>query len=254
MFSSIWAALVAPALMLASGSALGVAVPTSALAFGFCGVLVVYGVDRLRDLDRDRSTSPARSAFVARHRARLVTLYGAAALVGAGAALALPRPAWALAAVAGGLGLLHRRLKHVPLLKTGYVTLAWVVVTVGIPACTHPSATARAGSGSLAAVALVVGAAIAANLVVSNLRDGESGAAFVGPQTALRVALGCCAAAGLLALAADEAGLAAIPAVQAAAIVGLARGPADPERYGLLQIDGALTAGAVLSLVPSWIA
>ena len=38
------------------------------------------------------------------------------------------------------------------------------------------------------------------------------------------------------------------------AILGLARGPADPERYGLLQIDGALTAGAVLSLLPSWIA
>ena len=49
-------------------------------ALAAAGTLVVYNVDRLRDLEKDRLTAPARSAFVERWRGPLLALTAAAAV------------------------------------------------------------------------------------------------------------------------------------------------------------------------------
>ena len=100
-FSSTVAAAIAALLVSAAGAAMGVAVPTAALGLAAAGTLFVYNVDRLRDLDADRETAPARTAFVERHRAPLRATAGIAALVGMGCAALLPPRAWILCA--GGL-------------------------------------------------------------------------------------------------------------------------------------------------------
>lgn len=241
MFTSLWAALVAPLLMLATAAASGFALPPAAAWLGFAGTLFVYGVDRLRDSQRDRSTTPARSAFVERHARPLVALAAISAVAAGVAALGLPTTSWAVCAVALVPGLLHRRLKHIAFAKTLYVTFAWLAVCIGVPV-----SAAGAVPSSAAPAAAVLGLAIAANLVASNLRDGESGASRM-PATALLVALALCAAGTLLALGLGGAArwLAPIPALELAAIAGLATGPGDRERYGMVVIDGALWLGAV---------
>ncbi|MCA9512339.1 MAG: hypothetical protein KC560_16640, partial [Myxococcales bacterium] len=90
VFSSAWTGAAAVALTAAAARALGVEAPPAALALAFGGTLVVYTVDRLRDLERDRLTSPARSAFVARHRGALAAAVAIAAAASGAAALALP--------------------------------------------------------------------------------------------------------------------------------------------------------------------
>jgi 4-hydroxybenzoate polyprenyltransferase len=225
--------------MYAASTALEIALPVEAAALGFSGTLLVYGVDRLRDVERDRETTPARTAFVERHRRALIALCALAAIGSATAALKLPPTVWLVCGIAGLPGLMHRRLKHVPIAKTAYVTFAWLVVCVGVPV--------EAGGASPSAAmptAAVLGLALAGNLMASNLRDRESGAALVSSQTALLTALATCAGGVLAALALDLALLAPIPLLQLAAVAGLAAQPHDLERYGLVVVDGALLVGA----------
>ena len=61
-YLGLWPAGVAAGLVGVSGLAFGRALAEPALlhlmAFAFCGTTVVYDVDRLRDLERDRRTAP----------------------------------------------------------------------------------------------------------------------------------------------------------------------------------------------------
>jgi hypothetical protein len=67
-FSSIWVAAAAGALCASAALAMGVTPTFSVAGIAVSGTLFVYNVDRLRDLDRDRATTPERSAFVERNR------------------------------------------------------------------------------------------------------------------------------------------------------------------------------------------
>ena len=73
-FSAVLPASVAGTLVMVAGfSLVGEALYLSA-GLAFAGTLVVYNVDRLRDLERDRRSSPRRSAFVSQHSSLLVGL------------------------------------------------------------------------------------------------------------------------------------------------------------------------------------
>lgn len=239
-YSSLWVALAALCLTAAASRAMGVALSGPVLALAFCGTLVVYNVDRLRDLPRDRVTAPLRSAFVSRHRRWLLVLVGAA-LAGSLAGIRDLETAAAIGMLAvAALGLLHRRLKRFALGKPLYVSAAWVAVTVGVPAL-QGERPAHVGW-----VAAIIGLSIFANVIASNLRDGEAAMAAWGAPLPLRVArivAGSGVALGLLAPAPLRP-LLAVPLATAAAL-----GPfrAD-ERYGLLVVDGALWLGALGAL------
>lgn len=225
--------------MYAAAEASGLQLPASAAVLGFAGTLVVYGLDRLRDLPRDRAPKPARSAFVAGHAGALRALYALAVPVGAIALAQLPPASWLPVGLAGGLGLFHRRLKGIPLLELAYVTVAWVTVCVGLPVA--------AAQGSLAAAwppAAVLAFVLAANLVASNA--AEPGADHGRPLPVAGIVL---CTAGLVACALPGANaLWPIALFELLAVAGLAAQPADTERYGPLVIDGALSVGGAVSL------
>lgn len=241
LWSSAWLGLAAAALTAAAARALGLSPAPALLGLAFGGTLAVYVIDRVRDLPRDRVTAPERAAFVARNRSALLALAGLGAGVAGLASLALgPRPL-VLAAAVGALGLAHRRLKRFAAAKPVYLTFAWTAVPVGLPAASDPAA-AHAGW-----VAAVVGAAVLANVVLSNLRDREALAGRLGAKRALPLA-GAIALAGLAAALLGPAPvrpLAALPLAMAAAVLGFR----PSERYGALCVDGALLAGALLALV-----
>src|SRR5512145_466602 len=121
-WSSLWLALTAAALAAAASRALEVAPAPAVLGLAFGGTVVIYVVDRLRDLARDRTSAPERAAFVERHRRALLVLAGLAGGLGAGSALALRPPALLLALAVGALGLLHRRMKRWFFVKPLYLT------------------------------------------------------------------------------------------------------------------------------------
>ena len=239
-YSSLWVAGAAAALTAAASQGMGVALSGPVLGLVFCGTLVVYNVDRLRDLPQDFATAPLRSAFVRRHRTGLRGLVVVALAGSFVLARVLDPPALGALGVVAALGLLHRRLKRFALWKPFYVSAAWVVVCVGVPAL-QGECPAHVGW-----VAAVIGLSILANVIASNLRDGEAVMAAWGAQMPLRVARGVAASGVALALLAPGPlrPLLTVPLATAAAL-----GPfrAD-ERYGLLVVDGALWLGALGAL------
>jgi hypothetical protein len=235
-FSSLWVAAAAAALAAACSLAMGVPVAAAAVGLAFAGTLVVYNVDRLRDLDADRTTAPDRSAFVAEHGGALALLTLAAAAGSLVFALAAGPRAWAVLVPILGLGLLHRRIKHLGFGKSAYITGAWLGVVAGVPAVIDPAATQLAWALGITAPALF------ANAVASNVRDADVAAARFGPRPALGVARAC-AALGVAVAAAAPMPARSLIAVPAATLLALL--PFRPgERYGLLLVDGALLAGA----------
>jgi hypothetical protein len=237
-FSSLWLAAAAGALVAAASLAMGADVDPRALLLATTGTLVVYNVDRLRDVERDRQTRPERSAFVDRHRVPLVALSAVSGLGAAAAAAAADLCATAVLAPALAAGLAHRRLKHFRAAKPLYIVAAWLLVVVALPWCLAP-APAHAGW-----VAAMLGAAILANAVASNVRDGET-LPLLGASRALNLARAVALLGALLALVAPEPvrALAVVPGVTLLVLL-----PFRPsERYGLLGVDGALLAGALLA-------
>ncbi|HTY16643.1 MAG TPA: hypothetical protein VMH82_02835 [Myxococcota bacterium] len=243
-FSSVWVAAAATALAAAASRSFGAPQSPELLALAFAGTLAVYSLDRLRDVARDRMTAPSRSTWVERHWNAIAGTAAIAALAAGVCAVVLGPAAIAAAAAAGGLGALHRRLKHVPFAKSLYVAAAWLAVTVALPAAVaRPPPSAAAFGWS----ATTVGLALVANAIASSARDAEAGAAVIGRERALRLALACAlagAGAGLVAPRPQRA-LAAVAIATAAALVGFRPG----ERYGLLILDGALTLGALWTFV-----
>ncbi len=240
-YASVWVGAAAGALCTAASLALGVSPDPAAIGVAVAGTVVVYNVDRLRDLARDRATSPRRSAFVDAHAGRLRALTAVAALASAACAVRLGGRAVLVLLPVLAVGLAHRRLKGVPVLKPTYITAAWIAVVVGLPAVASP------GAENAAWVAAVLAAAIFANAVASNVRDRELAVAWIGPARALGAARSCAGLGALLALAAPPPvrPLVAVPALTLAA---LARGRMT-ERYGLVVVDGALPLGAVVAIV-----
>jgi 4-hydroxybenzoate polyprenyltransferase len=243
LFSSLWVSAAAAALCAGASRAFGVAPAAGPLLVAFGGTLAVYNLDRLRDLARDRASAPARSAFVERHFGVLAGLAaGGAALGGLGAALAGPRALLPLAA-ALPLALAHRRLKRLWMAKALYVTAGWLLVVVGVPAA---AAEGGAPARAVAWVSLVVGLALLANAIASNVRDREAAAAVLGRDRALRIASGAAVASLAAALAAPAPArcLVGLAAAMLAAVLAFRPG----ERYGLAVVDGALLAGGLAAL------
>jgi len=239
VYSSLWLAAAAAALLAAASRALELPVDPRLVGLAACGTLVVYNVDRLRDLERDRLTTPARSAFVTRWRRPLVGLTLAAGCAAALLAWLCGPRALAVLAPTAAAGLLHRRLKHLVWAKGAYIALAWTAVTVGLP-------WALAGRAAQpAATALVVLLAVYANAIASNVRDAEAGAARVGLARALQLAR-LLAAVGVVVAALGPAPLRPLLAVPLLTLLALLAFRAD-ERYGLVVVDGALLAGALFA-------
>jgi hypothetical protein len=243
-FSSLLPAGVAAVMVLAAAAALGMAIPWSSVGLAAAGTLVVYNVDRLRDVDRDRQTAPLRSRFVSRHRTRLQLLTLAAGVACAAFAAFVPRAAIGLCGGVLAVGLLHRRLKRFEIWKRIYVTVAWVAVTAGLPAV---GAAGAAGAGWLLAVYT---AAIASNLAASTLRGADPAAASSAPLLSLARALSASGAILALVGPPEMRPLVWLPLAQLLALATFR----PSERYSLVAIDGSLGLGASVSLAAKLLA
>ena len=218
---------------------MGVSPPIAAIGIAASGTLFVYNIDRLRDLEQDFATTPLRSAFIVRHARAVAALTVVSAVAAAGFAAVLGWRALLLLLPALVLGLLHRRLKRVPYAKPAYITTAWLVVVVGLPASLAPSV------AHAIPVAAVLGLSIAANVIASNLRDRESHS----PRAALHIARGLATAGVIAALLSPDpvTPLVGVPALTFAALLRRRL----TERYGLLVVDGALLVGAAIAI--AWV-
>jgi hypothetical protein len=135
------------------------------------------------------------------------------------------------------LGFFHRRVKRLAFAKSSYVTLAWVCVVVIFPAV------ALGAARHVGWAAVVVGAALQANAIASNVRDGEAVVPRLGRRRALGLARGA-AGLGVVLAALAPAPVRALFWVPAATGLTLWRFRAD-EGYGLVVVDGALLLGGL---------
>ncbi len=200
----------------------------------------MYGLDRLRDIERDRATSPQRTEFVLRYRAPLSIALGLAALTLGVTLLLIPPAAAVLCVAVGAIGLLHRRLKGWASLKTLYVSAAWVAICAGLPGIITGF---DARVGWLASVLFL---SFSANLIASNVRDAESHWLRERPESLLRLARGMAVLGiGVALLSPSELRcLVWIPLAESLAL-GFFR---PSEHYGELAVDGALLVGALAAL------
>lgn len=238
VFSGLWVAMAAAALVVAVTLALGAAPDPRVVTLAFAGTFAVYGVDRVRDHARDAERAPVRSAFVRRNRRLLAACIAVSGAIAAACALALGPRTVVLAGVAGAIGLLHRRLKERILFKAGYITAVWLIVVVGLPAlAATPAAT------TLMWICALIGPSLLANAIAFNVRDQEALVARLGRRRALAIAITWAAFPLLLACFAprDQRPLAAIPLATLLALLGFR----SDERYAHVVVDGALLVGAV---------
>jgi len=239
VFSNLWAAAAAGALVAASSRAMGAAIRPEAVGLAFSGTLVVYNVDRLRDLQRDWHGAPDRSAFVTERGRRLLALTVAAALASLGFSIGAGWSAvWALLPVLV-MGLFHRRLKHFENATILYVAAAWTWVGFGLPAVLAPDAR------NLLWVAAILALTLLANVIAFNVRDETARIERVRRPGALRVGRVCAAlgvALGAFAPAPSGA-LVSIPLATLLALIGFQ----PTERYSPLVVDGALLVGSLLA-------
>jgi len=241
VFSNLWMATAAGALVAATSRAMGTAIRPEAVGLAFSGTLVVYNVDRLRDLQRDRRSSPDRSAFVAERAGRLSALIVAAAIASLSISIRAGWSAvWALLPVLV-MGLSHRRLKRFENAKILYVAAAWTWVGFGLPAVL------AADARNLRWVAAILALTMIANVIAFNVRDETTRIERVRRRGALRIGRVCAAVgAGLCAFAPAPSGaLVAIPLATLLALIGFQ----PTERYGPLVVDGALLVGSLLAAV-----
>lgn len=244
-FSSGLAASIGASLSLVASGVLGVSDPASWAFLAGSGTFIIYSLDRLRDLDRDRAISPLRTAFVLRNRQRLYAAVSIAA-IGFVATLLLAPPSIILLCLAIGLvGLFHRRLKQAAALKTAYVSLAWVAGCVGIPWL----ASGRASGGPWIAGILL--ASLAANLIASNLRDGQGEAREPTDRGSAAQVLWLARGMAVLAITIVLISPAALRALIWIPICeGLTLARFRPtERYGHIAVDGGLLVGALLASI-----
>jgi len=240
-YSSILAAGVAGTLTSAASLAFALPFEPAVVALATSGTLVVYNIDRLRDLARDRDLAPLRSAFIERNRKQLGAITLLAAVSSAVCALQISRAAWLLCGSVLALGLLHRRLKSIRGVKTFYLTSSWLAIVLGLPlAARYPGSLPDAER--IYWVSAVVGCAILSNLMASNLgrrrapQRSHLGAAIA--VAGLGIALALVAPRALLCLA-------LIPGAEFAALSRFREG----ERYGAVVVDGALLVGACGAIV-----
>jgi len=240
VFSSVWLTAAVGALCAAASLSMGFRPVPSVVAIACAGTLVVYIADRLRDLDHDREAAPARSAFIARHVGAMKCLGLGAGAVALGLAATLPMSAVLLLAPVLVVGLAHRRLKQIPFAGAAYIAVAWLVVVVGLPAVVDGHA------ANIGWVAAVIGVALLASTIASDVRDVGASFNRLRPGVAVRIArvlsvLGLAVAA--LAPASVQP-LAAVPAFTLASVIWFRSG----ERYGLVVVDGALLVGAIAAI------
>jgi 4-hydroxybenzoate polyprenyltransferase len=240
VFSNLWMATAAGALVAAASRAMGTAIRPEAVGLAFAGTLVVYNVDRLRDLHRDQHASRDRSAFIAEHEGRLSALTGVAA---AASLYFGARAGWLAALVllpVLGVGLLHRRLKRFENAKIVYIAASWTCVGFGLPAVLAPDAQ------SLHWVASILTAAMLANVIAFNVREEGAHVERVRRWRALQVARVCAGiGVALGALAPSPPGaLVAIPLMTLLALVGYQ----PTERFSPLFVDGALLVGSLIAV------
>jgi 4-hydroxybenzoate polyprenyltransferase len=239
-FGNLVVAGAAAALTAAASLAMGLRPDPRVAILAGGGTLAIYGLDRLRDVARDRLTAPQRAAFVERHRraiAAMSALGGVAAAVAG--ALAGPR-CLAVAAAVAALGLAHRRLKRFRIAKPAYLIVSWTAVAVALPLAEGPA------GHHIARVTGVVLFALWSNVILSNLKDREAAVAIVGPRLARRAAVLWSAVGTGLELASPVPipHLAPLPLAMGIAALGFRRS----ERYAVWGVDGALLLGALIAL------
>jgi len=240
VFSNLWMAAAAGALVAAASRAMGTAIRPEAVGLPFAGTLVIYNIDRLRDLHRDQHASRDRSAFVTEHAGRLIGLSGAAA---AASLFFGARAGWLAALMllpVLGVGLFHRRLKRFENAKIVYIAASWTCVGCGLPAALASDAQ------GIQWVASILAATMLANVIAFNVRDEGARVERVKRRHALQVARVCAGigvALGALAPSPPDA-IVVIPLATLLALVGYR----PTERFSPLFVDGALLIGSLIAV------
>ncbi len=158
------AAMLATALAIYTFIFLNTGINYMLLVLIFCGTLVIYNIDHLRDVNFDQATNPQRVNFIIHNKSLIYLLTGLSILVSILTIYYLGFNILPILVIPFIFGLLHRRIKSNPLISATYITLSWLIVTVWLPAYV-------AGKlNDVVLLAIVIGIFLFCNAYTSSLR------------------------------------------------------------------------------------
>ncbi len=100
----------------------------------FCGTLVIYNLDHLKDINSDKNTNPKRVNFIIRNKRLIYLITGLSMILSLLAVYNLGIKLLPIILLPFLLGIMHRIIKNSPLFSAVYITLSWLMITVYLPA------------------------------------------------------------------------------------------------------------------------
>ena len=100
----------------------------------FCGTLVIYNLDHLKDINSDKNTNPKRVNFIKDNTRLIYLITGLSMLLSLLAVYHLGIRILPIIVLPFLLGLIHRIIKNSPLFSALYITLSWLMITLYLPA------------------------------------------------------------------------------------------------------------------------
>ena len=100
----------------------------------FCGTLVIYNLDHLKDIKSDKATNPLRVNFIINNKRLIYLITVLSMILSVLAVYYLGIKLIPIILLPFLLGLIHRIIKNSPLFSAVYITLSWLMITVFLPA------------------------------------------------------------------------------------------------------------------------
>ncbi len=128
------AAMLATSIAIFTFLFLGTGINYILLVLIFCGTLVIYNLDHLKDINSDKATNPKRVNFIINNKRLIYLITGISMILSVSAVYYFGIKLIPIIALPFLLGIVHRIIKNSPLFSAVYITLSWLMITVFLPA------------------------------------------------------------------------------------------------------------------------
>ena len=229
------AAMLALSLAIFTFLFLGTGINYILLVLIFCGTLVIYNLDHLKDIDSDKTTNPKRVNFILSNKLLIYFIIGVSVVLSLLAVYFLGTHLVPLIILPFLFGLMHRIIKNSPVFSAVYITLSWLMITVYLPAYITGK------PKEIIFLSIIIGVLLFLNAYTSSLRQKYYAAAYVRYMMYLSLSLILL----LIIIRGNYLGLIPLSFFTTMALTNYI----DDENYEVIFLDGLQLSGAVISVL-----
>ena len=201
----------------------------------FCGTLVIYNLDHLKDIESDKTTNPKRVKFISGNKFLIYSIIGISFALSVSAVYFLGTHLVPLIILPFLFGLFHRIIKNSPAFSAVYITLSWLMITVYLPAYLTGK------PGKIIFLSIIIGILLFFNAYTSSLRQKYYAPQYVRYMMYLSLPILLL----LIIIRGNYLGLIPLSFFTTMALTNYI----EDENYESIFLDGLQLSGAVLSIL-----